>query len=562
MERSLEMVAGLLGILKAGGAYVPLDPEYPKERLAFMLEDANVPVQLTQGRLAGSIPAHNAGIIRLDEDWPVIAAESPANVRSPVQAHHLAYMIYTSGSTGRPKGAMNTHAGILNRLLWMQDAYGLTPTDGVLQKTPFSFDVSVWEFFWPLLVGARLVVARPGAHRDGAYLAGLIVRERITTAHFVPSMLSAFLEQEGLESSCATLKRVICSGEALSFELQERFFSRLSAELHNLYGPTETAVDVTYWACERKSPRRMVPIGRPIANTQIYILDKELQPVPVGVAGELHIGGRGVGRGYHRRPELTAERFIPDPFSSEPEARLYKTGDLARYLPDGNIEYLGRLDHQVKIRGFRIELGEIESVLAAHPAVREAVVVLREGVPGDRRLVAYLTAKDGEPLKVPELRSLLQGKLPEYMVPSAFVTLDRFPLTPNGKVDRKALPAPDTFGQSLGGLGLLPRNEMERAIAEIWQDVLHLEKVGIEDSFFELGGHSLLLVQIQNKLNKVLNKPLLMMDLFRYPTISSLAEYLSEKEKAKAPLVGGQELAQKVREGKDRMSERLRLRRP
>ena len=367
VERSLEMVVGLLGILKAGGAFVPLDPEYPKERLAFMLEDAGSPVLLTQAHLTASLPALHSRIVRLDADWPLIAEESADHVASFARAEHLAYMIYTSGSTGRPKGAMNTHVAIVNRLLWMQDTYRLTPSDRVLQKTPFSFDVSVWEFFWPLLTGATLVVALPGGHKDGAYLANLIRKEKITTIHFVPSMLSAFLEQGELESSCASLKRVICSGERLPFELQQRFFSLLPAELHNLYGPTEAAVDVTYWACERESRLRTVPIGRPIANTQIHILDQHLQPAPIGVPGELHIGGIGLARGYHNRPELTAEKFIPDPFRSEPGARLYKTGDLARYLPDGAIEYLGRLDHQVKIRGFRIELGEIESVLASSP---------------------------------------------------------------------------------------------------------------------------------------------------------------------------------------------------
>ncbi len=390
VERSIEMVVGLLGIIKAGGAYVPMDPEYPKDRLAFMLQDAAAPVLLTQERLAGSIPAHKGKVIRLDADWPEIAKESAANPRSAAGAQNLAYMIYTSGSTGRPKGAMNTHVAIVNRLLWMQDEYKLNATDRVLQKTPFSFDVSVWEFFWPLLTGAGLVVAVPGGHKDGSYLAALIAREKITTLHFVPSMLAVFLEEEALETSCASLKRVICSGEALPYDLQERFFTRLPAELHNLYGPTEAAVDVTYWACERRSKLRTVPIGRPIANIQIYLLDSQLRPVPIGVPGELHIGGIGLARGYHNRPELTAEKFIPDPLSTEPGARLYKTGDLARFLPDGAIEYLSRIDHQVKIRGFRIELGEIETALAQHPAVKETVVLAREDTPGDKRLVAYL----------------------------------------------------------------------------------------------------------------------------------------------------------------------------
>jgi amino acid adenylation domain-containing protein len=393
LERSLDMVVGLLGILKAGGAYVPLDPEYPKDRLAFMLTDAGAPVLLTQAGLVGTLPPHPGRLLRLDADWADIADENPDSLEPLATAQNLAYMIYTSGSTGRPKGAMNTHVAIVNRLLWMQDTYRLTPADRVLQKTPFSFDVSVWEFFWPLLTGATMVVAAPGGHRDGHYLSSLIQREQVTTTHFVPSMLAVFLEQPGLGTKCASLKRVICSGEALSFELQQRFYAALPAELHNLYGPTEAAVDVTFWPCERGSRTGIVPIGKPIANIQIHILDRELQPTPIGVPGELHIGGIGLARGYHNRPELTAEKFIPNPFSNEAGARLYKTGDLARYLPDGNIEYLGRLDNQVKIRGLRIELGEIEAVLDSHPAVRESAVVVREDKPERKTLVAYVAQR-------------------------------------------------------------------------------------------------------------------------------------------------------------------------
>ncbi|MCA1604642.1 MAG: amino acid adenylation domain-containing protein, partial [Acidobacteria bacterium] len=314
MERSLEMVIGLYGILKAGGAYVPIDPEYPAERVAFMVQDSQAPVLLTQQRLVERLPQHGAYLICLDTDWPVIAREPGERCDSGVVAENLAYMIYTSGSTGRPKGAMNTHRGLCNRLLWMQETYQLTASDRVLQKTPFSFDVSVWEFFWPLLAGARLVVARPEGHKDSAYLAALIVEQGITTLHFVPSMLQVFLQAPGVKPG-SSLKRVICSGEALPFDLQERFFKRLSAQLHNLYGPTEAAIDVTFWECQPQGNRRIVPIGRPVANTQIYMLDAHLQPVPIGVPGELHIGGVQVGRGYLNRPELTAEKFIKDPFS-------------------------------------------------------------------------------------------------------------------------------------------------------------------------------------------------------------------------------------------------------
>ncbi len=388
----------------------------------------------------------------------------------------------------------------------------------------------MWEFFWPLLTGAKLVVALPGAHRDAAYLADLIRKEEITTIHFVPSMLSAFLEAQGLELSCASLKRVICSGEALPYELQQRFFSILPAELHNLYGPTEAAVDVTYWACQRKSPLRTVPIGRPIANTQIYILDRHLQPTPIGVPGELHIGGIGLARGYFNRTELTAEKFIPDPFKSEPGARLYKTGDLARYLPDGAIEYLRRMDHQVKIRGFRIELGEIESVLAGLPGVREAVVVAREDVPGDKRLVAYLTTNGGEPVKNSELRGLLQAKLPDYMVPSVFVTLDRFPLTPNGKVDRKTLPAPDLAPPESGKDFVAPVTDMEKTLAGIWSQLLRTKQVGTQDNFFEAGGDSLLAIRLASKIKQALRFDLPARAIFQHPTIGELAKDLAGRK--------------------------------
>jgi amino acid adenylation domain-containing protein len=388
-ERSIEMVAGMLGILKAGGAYLPLDPNYPSERLDFMMEDANLDIVLTQSHLLKKLRGSQAQIICLDSEWQAIAVNSRENPSVNVNEDNLAYVIYTSGSTGKPKGAMIAHRGIRNRLLWMQQAYGLTSIDRVLQKTPFSFDVSVWEFLWPLLTGARLVLARPGGHQEPAYLIELIKQEAITTLHFVPSMLQIFLDHEGVES-CGSLKRVFCSGEALSFELQQRFFSRSDAELHNLYGPTEASVDVTYWACRQGSGHNIVPIGRPIANTQIYILDSDMQQLPVGVPGELHIGGVGLARGYLRRPEMTSEKFVPDSFSREPGSRLYKSGDLARLLTDGGIEFLGRTDNQVKVRGLRIELGEIESTLRQHPAVYDAVADAREFAPGDKRLVGYV----------------------------------------------------------------------------------------------------------------------------------------------------------------------------
>jgi amino acid adenylation domain-containing protein len=389
-HRSVEMVVALLATVKAGGAYVPIDPDYPKARLSVMLEDADPPVLLTQEHLLDALPEHAIPTVCLDRDWPIVAKSPESNLPVITTGKDQAYMIYTSGSTGKPKGVPNVHEGIVNRLLWMQSAYGLNGTDRVMQKTPYSFDVSVWEFFWPLMTGACLVVARPEGHKDPNYLIDLIRQQGITTMHFVPSMLRIFLEAEGVEN-CTSLRRVVCSGEALPFELQQRFFERLGgAELHNLYGPTEAAVDVSFWQCLPNPASTVVPIGKPVWNTQLYVLDSYLQPVPVGVPGELHIGGVQLARGYLKRPELTAEKFIRDPYSKEPGARLYKTGDLARFLPDGNIEYLGRIDHQVKLRGFRIELGEIEATLDGHPGVMQSVVMAREDEPGDKRLVAYV----------------------------------------------------------------------------------------------------------------------------------------------------------------------------
>jgi acyl-coenzyme A synthetase/AMP-(fatty) acid ligase/acyl carrier protein len=381
----------------------------------------------------------------------------------------------------------------------MQDAYQLTSQDRVLQKTPYSFDVSVWEFFWPLMTGACLVMARPGGHKEPDYLVELIQREKITTLHFVPSMLQVFLESSGLES-CISLRRVICSGEALPFEVQKRFFNRLTAELHNLYGPTEAAVDVTYWECRPECEESTVPIGRPIANTKIHILDRKLQPVPVGIPGELHIGGVGLARGYLNRPELTAEKFIPDPFGSAPNDRLYKTGDLARYRPDGNIEFLGRIDDQVKIHGIRIELGEIESVLHNHQAVREARVVVREDTPGARRLVAYVVPTEESAPSLSEIREYLKARLPSYMVPILF-TLDKLPVTANGKLDRRALPPPESAGADIAEAFEPPRDPLEQLLVELWTEVLGLETVNVYDNFLDLGGDSLSAVQVVTRLH-------------------------------------------------------------
>ncbi|TVP65178.1 MAG: amino acid adenylation domain-containing protein, partial [Nodularia sp. (in: Bacteria)] len=545
MERSMEMVVGILAILKAGGAYLPLDPSYPPERLTFMLEDAQLPLLLVQPHLVDELPPHAAKVVNIDTDGVAFANYSQANPDSSIELENAAYVIYTSGSTGKPKGAINTHKGLCNRLLWMQETYQLTSSDRVLQKTPFSFDVSVWEFFWPLCTGATLVVAKPSGHQDASYLVQLIAQQQITTLHFVPSMLQVFLEEPGLEK-CDSIKRVICSGEALPWELQERFFERLNSELHNLYGPTEAAIDVTAWCCQPNNNEKIVPIGRPIANTQIYILDKQFQPVPIGIPGELYIGGVGLARGYWHRPKLTNEKFISSPF--EPEKRLYKTGDLARYRADGAIEFLGRIDHQIKLRGFRIELGEIEAVIAQHFHVRETVVIAQKN-----RLTAYVATNQKPNFSLNEIRHLLKEKLPEYMMPAAFVVLEELPLSPNGKVDRRALPAPDNLRPELANNYQPPQSEVEKSIARVWKQVLNLEKVGIHDNFFDLGGHSLLVVQVNNKLREILHRDLSVVEIFQNPTIKSLAEHLSQK--SSTPTTLG-----KMRERVDQQREALNQR--
>ncbi|MBA3947501.1 MAG: amino acid adenylation domain-containing protein, partial [Herpetosiphonaceae bacterium] len=526
MHRSCELVIGLLAILKAGGAYVPLDPSYPAERLAYMLADSHVAVILTQQELVAVLPTQTAPVVCLDTDASLRADLSATNPTPPLAPNNLAYVIYTSGSTGQPKGAMNTHRAISNRLQWMQAAYHIDATDRVLQKTPCSFDVSVWEFFWPLMTGACLVIAKPEGHKDSAYLVALIQTTAITTLHFVPSMLQVFLDEPQV-TQCTSLRQVICSGEALSLEQQTRCLGQVpQAALHNLYGPTEAAVDVTWWTCDVKEQHNSVPIGRPISNTQIYVLDQHFQPMPAGVPGELYIGGVNLGRGYFDQPTLTAERFVPDPFSTTLGARLYRTGDLARWLPDGVVEYLGRLDHQVKLRGFRIELGEIETLLLAHPNVQACVVVAREDRPGDQRLVAYVVTQPGQSLIDEQaLREWLQTTLPEYMLPSAFVVLDQLPLTPNGKLDRRALPAPAETAPAASFVA--PRTPLEQQLANMWGEVLDRSPIGVTDNFFALGGHSLLATQLVQRLRTALKVEVPLRALFEHPTIAALAAHLA-----------------------------------
>ncbi len=515
MERSVEMVATLVAVIKAGAAYVPIDPSYPADRVAFMVGDSQAAALVTQRHLRHRVGAGAPPIIEADGDLQEAPGGAAAKTIHPLSA---AYVIYTSGSTGQPKGAINTHGALLNRLRWMQQTLHLVDGDAVLQKTSFSFDVSVWEFFWPLIVGARIVVARPEGQKDASYLVDLIRREGVSVLHFVPSMLQPFLEDEAA-SSCSSLRTVVCSGEALPHELAQRFHDKLRARLHNLYGPTEAAIDVSRFESVRGAPGPVVPIGKPIANTQLFVLDEELAPVPIGVPGQLYIGGVQLARGYWGNPALTAERFVASPFGT---GRLYATGDRAKLRTDGNIEYLGRLDFQVKVRGFRIELGEIESALRQVPGVVEAAVIVRQDGPGDARLVAYVVPRAENAPTVGDLRSALERRLPEYMVPFAFVTLAALPLSPNGKLERKALPAPANVEPAAAYKA--PATPAEEVMCRIAAELLRATRVGVDDNFFELGGHSLLATQFVSRVRSELHVAVSVRALFENPTIARLSE--------------------------------------
>jgi amino acid adenylation domain-containing protein len=521
VERSLQMVVGLLAALKAGGAYVPLDPGYPKERLAFMLEGA-VTVLLTQQRLLDLLPDHQARVVCLDTDWETIERESRSKPASDVTSDNLAYVIFTSGSTGKPKGVEIPHRAVVNFLHSMREEPGLTEQDTLLSVTTLSFDIAALEIFLPLTVGARVVVISRETASDGSLLADKLAQCGATAMQATPVTWRLLLEAGWQGSKHLT---VLCGGEALPRELADSLMAKGSS-LWNLYGPTET----TIWSALRRvdSKDRRISIGHPIANTQIYILDSHLQPVPIGVPGDLYIGGDGLARGYLNRPDLTQERFITNPFSDEPGARLYKTGDLGRYFADGNIEFLGRIDGQVKIRGFRIELGEIENVLAQVPGVREAVVLAREDTPGEKRLVAYMVPDGKLSLPTGELRTFLSEKLPEYMVPAAFVALERLPLTPNGKVDRGALPAPDTSKPELSETFVAPRNSVEEELAGIWAELLKVERVGVHDSFFDLGGYSLLAIRAIARVRQAFGIALSLRALFENPTVAGLAAQVDQ----------------------------------
>ncbi len=532
VERSLEMIIGLLGILKAGGAYVPLDPEYPGERLSYMLESAQVKVLLMQERLLGQMPEFAGAVVVLDgvEERQRLGEQRAENPEVKLEGENLAYIIYTSGSTGRPKGVVITHDALANHMAWIQKEFSLSAGERVLQKTAFGFDASVWEFYAPLLSGGCLIMARPGGQRDPEYMVSCIREQRISVLQLVPTQLQMLLQHGGLRE-CGGLQRVYCGGEALSTEAVRELYAQLpTARLYNLYGPTEATIDSTFAVCDHELRSITAPIGKAIANMRVYVVDEEMVPVPVGVPGELCLRGVGLARGYWGRGDLTAERFVPDGLSGRRGERLYRTGDLVRWLKDGNLEFLGRLDHQVKIRGFRIELGEITARLLENPAVKEAVVVAREDVPGEKRLVVYysLTAlhasSDQEPL-LPDLRSFLCKRLPEHMVPAVYVLMQSLPLTPNGKLDHKALPAPQ--GDAYGVRSYVPpQGDLESALAAIWAEVLRLKQVGRYDNFFRLGGQSLLALRVLFRVNDCFQTRLSVRALLEHPVLMEFAQKL------------------------------------
>jgi amino acid adenylation domain-containing protein len=523
MERSIEMMVGLLGIQKAGGAYVPLDPAFPRERIAYIIADAKAPILITQESLLTQLPDHAAEVICLDADWDEIARESKEDLPRISTPENLIYVLYTSGSTGNPKGVQLEHRNVVNFLNTMRKQPGMGPDETLLAVTTLSFDIAGLELYLPLTTGARVVIASKEEAQDGSLLMPLIKRHQVTVMQATPATWRMLLD---LNWAGDRKLKVLCGGEALPHDLAEQLLPKCSA-LWNMYGPTETTIWSSIYKVEHNMPG-VAPIGRPIGNNTMYILDALKNPMPIGVPGELYIGGDGVARGYINRPDLTADKFIPDPFSQKPGALLYRTGDLARFLADGNIQFLGRADFQVKVRGFRIELGEIEAVLGRYSGIMQNVVVVREDKPGDKRLVAYMVQEGDEVPAIESLRQHLRQKLPEYMVPSAFMYLDEFPLTPNGKVDRRALPAPEYKAEEAAQF-VAPRNRTEERLVEIWETILGVSPISVNSDFFELGGHSLLGSRLFALVEKAFGKKLPLATIFSASTVEKLAVLLGDE---------------------------------
>jgi amino acid adenylation domain-containing protein len=526
IERSVEMVISLLAVLKTGAAYVPLDiHNVPRRRLAFMIEDASLAVLLTEERLREKLPETGVRTISLDAERAAIERQSGENVSDELESESPAYVIYTSGSTGQPKGVQIPHRAVVNLLYAMRAKTKLTQADTLLAVTTLSFDIAGVEIYLSLMVGARIIIADGESVSDGTRLLTLLEDTRATAMQATPATWRMLIEA-GWRGGVGNRLKVLCGGEAISRELAAQLLER-GSEVWNLYGPTETTI---YSGGHKlQHGEEHVPLGRPLANTRLYVLDAAMNPVPIGIYGELHIGGDGLAHGYVNRPELTAAQFIPDPFSALPGARLYRTGDLVRYHDDGTIEFAGRLDYQVKVRGFRIELADIETALNQHEAIRETVVTVHEGTTEDRRLVAYVIAHDeAQAPNVTQLRAYLKERLPEYMIPSAFLFLRQWPLTPSGKIDRRALPAPDAFRPDLEAAFVAPETFIEQRLASIFMQVLGLKRVGVHDNFFELGGDSLLAAQLVSRARRAFDIELLLRDLFWRPTIAELSLLIEE----------------------------------
>ncbi|HEX6862132.1 MAG TPA: amino acid adenylation domain-containing protein, partial [Thermoanaerobaculia bacterium] len=524
LERSVEMVVSLLAVQKAGGAYVPLDPTYPPDRIAYVLADSGAKVLVTQPELRYTLPADDLEVVEVEPDG--FLDESDENLSLSVGPENLAYVIYTSGSTGRPKGVEVRHGGVVNFLASMATEPGVTASDALLAVTTISFDIAGLELYLPLSVGGQVVLASRDTATDGPRLASVLASSGTTVMQATPATWRLLLAS-GWKGAPGL--KVLCGGEALPRDLASELLG-LVGSLWNVYGPTETTIWSTVTQVTEESLKGFaVPIGKPIANTSVVLLDRRFEPVPVGLPGEVYIGGTGVARGYHGRPDLTAERFLPDPFAKEPGARIYNTGDVARYLPSGDVVYLRRADYQVKVRGYRIELGEIEAVLAKHPAVAQAVVVVK-----DDQLAAYYVPAEGHAASVGSLRAALREDLPDYMIPSFFVSLPALPLTPNGKVDRKALPAPDGARPDLGREYVAPEGPVQEKLAAIWAEVLRVERVGASDNFFELGGHSLMATQVLSRVQEAFGVELPLRAMFDSPTVAGLAEAIIQKELTRA----------------------------
>jgi amino acid adenylation domain-containing protein len=528
VERSVEMMVGLIAILKAGGAYVPIDPSYPMQRIDLMIDDSQASVILATERTKSRLPRTARHVLSIDGETDAIGRNSTGPVSSTANGKNLAYVIYTSGSTGRPKGVMIEHRNVVNFFTGMNQAIGFEP--GVwLAVTSISFDISVLELFWTLTRGFQVII-----HGDeGAQTIPDEIRKYgVTHMQSTPSLARMIAVNPPGLAALGRLKKILLGGEALPPSLVRQLRQVFSGEMYNMYGPTETTIwSTAFRICEELDS---IPIGKPILNTQVYVLDAELRPVTAGEAGDLFIGGDGVVRGYWQRPELTAEKFLADPF--RPGNRMYRTGDVARFLPDGNLEFLGRADFQVKLRGFRIEIGEIEAVLEQQAGVSQAVVVAREFKPEDKRLVAYVVPKPGAALKTADLRTALASTLPEYMVPSMFVPLDSLPLTANGKIDRNALPNPSALEEKSGTASELPRNELESVIAQAWKEALGVEQVGLDQNFLDLGAHSLMVAEVHMQLQQSLGREISLVDMFQFPTVRALANHLSGQDAA-APVL-------------------------